>query len=77
MLGRPSRKLWIAALVVSAICVAGLVYGLVTEWNTAPEKPLERADRPAATGSGFGLGVIVGIGAGIVIGSLIALKKRD
>ena len=77
MLGRPSRKLWIAALVVSAICVAGLAYGLVTEWDTEPAKPLERTGGPATGGSGFGLGLLVGVGAGVVIGTLIAIKKRE
>lgn len=77
MLGRPSRKLWIAALVVSVICVAGLVYALVSDWNTEPQHPLARRAEASSGGSGFGLGVMVGLGAGVVIGSLIALRKRD
>jgi hypothetical protein len=75
VLGKPSRQVWIAAIVVSVICVVGLVYALVTDWNTAPDRSL---GGPAAQtgGSGFGLGLVVGIGAGIVIGSLLAIRKR-
>lgn len=76
MLQKPSRTLWIAAIVVSLICIGGLAYGLVMDWNTPPDRTLP--SRPAqATGSGFGLGLIVGIGAGVVLGSLIALRKRS
>ena len=63
------------AIVVSLVCVAGLAYGLLSEWNTEPSHPLEHAQRQTG-GSGFGLGLVIGIGAGIVLGSLIALKKR-
>jgi hypothetical protein len=68
--------MWIAALVVSIVCLAGLAYGLVTDWNT-PVKHTVPSAKAIATGSGFWLGLLVGLGAGIVLGSLIALKKRD
>ena len=76
MQGRPSRKLWIAAIVVSVVCVAGLAYALITDWHTEPDRRSQPAERAHAGGAGFGLGVIVGIGAGVVLGSLIALHRR-
>lgn len=69
------RALWIAAIAVSIVCVAGLAYGLVTEWHTEPDRQLVRTEGRAGNG-GFGLGVLVGIGGGIAIGSLLALRKR-
>jgi hypothetical protein len=74
--GKPTRRLWIAALVVSVTCLAGLGYALVTDWNTEPARQLEPAQRQATGGSGFTLGLVIGIGAGIVLGSIIALRKR-
>jgi hypothetical protein len=75
--GRPSRRTWIAALVVSVVCLAGLAYGLVSDWNTPPARPLPAAQRHATEGSGFSLGLLVGLGGGVVLGSLLALRKRD
>lgn len=73
---RPSRTLWIAALVVSIACVAGLAYGLVTSWDAEPDREtIKTASR--STGSGFGVGLVIGIGAGIAIGSLIAARRRQ
>lgn len=74
VLGKPSRQLWIASIVVSAVCVVGLAYALVTDWKTEAEQTLVRPD--AASGSGFGVGLLVGLGAGIVVGSLLAARKR-
>ena len=69
--------MWIAAIVVAVICVSGLVYGLVTDWDTPAEKLPSRGER-APRGSGFGAGLMIGIGAGIAVGSLIAIRrKRD
>ena len=75
-LGVPSRRLWVAAIVVSAVCVAGLAYALVVDWDTKPMRALPRATA-GGNGSGFGLGLMIGIGAGIAVGSLIALRKRQ
>jgi hypothetical protein len=81
---RPSRQLWIAALAVSLICVAGLAYALVTDWNTPPiaRAPVEPREGgagapgapPVPSGRGFGSGVLLGLGAGIVLGSLLGLR---
>jgi len=70
-----SRRLWLAAIVVSVVCVAALGYALVVDWDTRPEKTLPQRGG-STSGSGFGLGLMIGIGAGIAIGSLIALRKR-
>lgn len=76
--GKPSRRVWIAALALSAICVAGLVYALVSDWNAEPDRRLDEAAARQARGggSGFGLGLGIGIGAGVVLGSLIALRRK-
>ncbi|NVB83995.1 MAG: hypothetical protein HOV81_36810 [Kofleriaceae bacterium] len=77
MIGPPSKRMWIAAIVVAVVCVSGLVYGLVVEWNTPAEKLPTRTARTSG-GSGLGAGLMIGIGAGIAIGSLIAIRrKRD
>jgi hypothetical protein len=76
VLQKPSRRLWIVAVVVSALCVGGLVYALIVERDTPAE--LRSTTGPVRSGgnSGFALGVLVGVGAGIVIGSMIALRRR-
>ncbi len=69
--------MWIVALGLSLLCVAGFAYALVTDWNSEPDRRLdEPAARQARGGSGFGLGLGIGIGAGIVLGSLIALRRK-
>lgn len=67
------RKLWILAIVVSVVLVAALGYALIVDWNTPVQKQLPRVPSES---SGFGFGVLVGLAAGVVIGSLLALKKR-
>ena len=74
--GKPSRRLWVAALAVSATCVAGLVYALVTERNTPAEQRPE-ARHAASSGGGFVLGVGIGIGVGVVICSLLATRRKN
>jgi hypothetical protein len=74
---KPSRTLWIAAILVAVLCVGGLAYGLITDWNAEPDQTVLPAAQSSRHG-GFAFGLLVGIGAGIVIGSLIAVrKKRD
>lgn len=67
------RKLWILAIVVSVVLVAALAYALIVDWDTPVQKPLPRAQTES---SGFGLGLLIGLGAGVVLGSLLALRKR-
>ncbi|HEX5061355.1 MAG TPA: LPXTG cell wall anchor domain-containing protein [Kofleriaceae bacterium] len=73
---KPTRAMWIAALVVSLLCVIGLAYGLITSWDVEPEKGAIKAAAQTG-GSGFGLGVMIGLAAGIALGSLLALRKRQ
>jgi hypothetical protein len=75
VLQRPSRRLWIFAIIVSVLCVSGLVYALIVERDTPAERR-STTGPVTGSGSGFGLGVLVGVGAGVLIGSLIALRRR-
>lgn len=73
---RPTRSMWIAALVVSIGCVTALGFAWLAERDTPSEvDKLPRAK--AAENSGLGLGLLVGLGVGIVVGGLFALKKRE
>ncbi len=73
---KPSRGLWIAAIVVSVVCVVALGWGLINHWDQSPEP---KAIKPTTQqgGRGFGLGLMVGIGVGIAIGSVLALRRRQ
>ncbi|HEY5950345.1 MAG TPA: hypothetical protein VIV40_32865 [Kofleriaceae bacterium] len=79
---RPSRGLWMFAIIVSVICVAGLAYGLITSWHEVPQATTLKPDGSAVTrpreitSGGLGLGLVIGLGAGIVIGSLLALRRQ-
>ena len=74
---RPSRGLWLAALVVSVACVIGLSYGLITSWDAEPEATkLPEGSTTRSSGTGFGLGLMIGLAAGVAIGSALALRKR-
>jgi hypothetical protein len=72
---KPSRGLWVAAIVVSVVCMIALAYGLITYWDEPPTRTTLHANA-TSSGSGFGLGVAVGLGAGVVIGSLLAIRRR-
>ena len=43
MENRPSRQLWIAAIVVSVICVGALAWGVLNYWDEPARKTLEPA----------------------------------
>ncbi len=75
MQARPSRQLWVAAIVVSIVCVGALAWGVFNYWDEPPRQHMPAA--AGSGGSGFGLGLMIGIGAGILIGSVIALRKRS
>ena len=71
---RPSRGLWVAAIVVSIVCLGALAIG----WFEARDVPAVAHPAHVAeptSGGGFGLGLGVGIAAGIVIGSLLARRR--
>ncbi len=71
--------MWIAALVVSVLCVAGISYGLIADWDTKPVRRPELADKEKQlreNDGGFYLGLGIGLGAGILLASFVALRKR-
>jgi hypothetical protein len=74
---RPSRGLWIVALVVSAICVGLFAYGIVKHWDEPPEEITLERKPPRQSGSGFGIGLVIGVAAGIAIGSVLAMRRRQ
>jgi F0F1-type ATP synthase membrane subunit c/vacuolar-type H+-ATPase subunit K len=68
------RGLWIAAILVSVVCVIGLVVAWVQDRHTVALKPL---DRPAPViSSGLWIGLLLGLGLGIAIGSLLAARAK-
>ncbi|HEY0991691.1 MAG TPA: hypothetical protein VGD80_31780 [Kofleriaceae bacterium] len=67
----PSRALWIAAIVVGILAVAGFAIAMLAE----PE-PSERPER-LPDGSGLLSGLVIGAAVGIVIGYSIARQRRD
>jgi hypothetical protein len=76
MQNRPSRQLWLAAAVVSLICIGALAWALINDWNTPPESTTIKREGTGG-GSGFGLGLMIGLGVGIALGSVLALRKRQ
>lgn len=74
--GKPSRRMWITAIGLSLLCVAAFAYALITSWNVEPDthRPPGQAARG---GGGFGIGLIVGVGAGVVLGGLLASRKNS
>lgn len=81
---RAPRWLWIASLAVAAICVIGFAAALLGERDPAasrgpPGNRLEPSTRSAGgpvSDGGLGIGLVVGAGAGIVIGFVIGRQRR-
>jgi len=82
LFGKPSRRLWVVAIVASLLCVGGLAVALVSDWDAEPDRQQSSRTTPTgrqvagSRGGGFTLGLVVGIGAGVVLGSLIALRAK-
>ena len=76
--GRQTRKptprwLWIAALIVGGVCMAGFAIAMFGK-----REPMDRSVEPrSAGGSGLGIGLVIGAGVGIVIGVSIARQRRS
>jgi hypothetical protein len=72
---RPSRGMWIAAILAAVVCTSVLVIAWIREADTVPDKPLPR--QAVTQSSGLGLGTLLGVGAGIAIGSAFAIRRRN
>ena len=74
--GRQSlpRWIWITSLVVSVLCVAALAIAWLQDRDATPRRPLEH--HAVEHQSGLWLGLLVGLGLGIAIGSVIALRRK-
>ena len=77
-LGRRTRRpvprgLWIAAAIVSVICITGLAFALLGD--RAPQGP--RRERPSPQGSGLQIGLAIGAGAGFAIGFATGRQRRS
>jgi len=69
------RGLWIASLVVSAVCV--IAFAVVFLFSDSDPRPEARGPRSAVPASnGFSIGLVIGLGSGIAIGSVMALRTR-
>jgi hypothetical protein len=83
--GRATRKptprwVWTAAAIVGAICGLGFAIMMLgdpapADHRATPAEPV-RARRPTS-GSGLGIGLVIGAGVGIVIGFSIGRQRRD
>lgn len=70
---RPPRALWIAALALFAVCVGGLAIAWYMERDTPP---LHRLPAAQTSSTGFGIGLVIGAGVGIALGSLLVLRRK-
>lgn len=68
---RTSRTLWIAGLVIGAICIAGFIVILAIDTDTSSSAPT----RVRESNRGFATGIAIGVGVGIAIGYAMARRK--
>lgn len=75
---RPSRGLWIAALIVGALGVAGFAVAMLSEPAPASEVPhLPRQPSAQDGGGGLGIGLWIVAGAGIAIAVAISRQRAS
>jgi hypothetical protein len=69
-----SRGFWIAAIVISVACVVGLAVAWIEDRDTVALKHLDH--QSPVVNSGLWLGLLVGLGLGIAIGSVLAARGK-
>ncbi|HTR51627.1 MAG TPA: hypothetical protein VMJ10_13020 [Kofleriaceae bacterium] len=67
------RGLWIASLVVAVVCTVALAIGYLF---SDPKPDARRPTPEPPTSNGFTIGLVIGLGSGIAIGSVMALRTR-
>lgn len=81
-IGRRTRKptprwIWITATLVGVICATGFAVAMLGDREPPSHLPSDLVrGRPAAR-SGLGIGLVIGAGAGLVIGFSIARQRRS
>jgi hypothetical protein len=70
---RLPRSVWIAALVIGALCAGAVAIAWWQERDTVSNHPLTRAP---VQSSGLGMGLLLGLGIGVAIGAIAALRAR-
>jgi len=68
------RSLWLAAIVISVGCVIALAIAWIQDRDTVALKHLDEHSPTAS--SGLWLGLLVGLGLGIAIGSVLAVRGK-
>lgn len=69
---KSSRTLWIAGLVMGAICIAAFVVILAVDSGESSSAPV----RLREGSRGFATGIAIGVGVGIAIGYAMARRKQ-
>jgi hypothetical protein len=77
MLQRFSRRTWVVAIVASVLCVGALGFGLVRYWDHPPTSKTIPREVTHESNGGFVLGLILGVGVGLAIAGIVAVRKRD
>jgi len=73
---RPTpRWVWIAACVVTAICVGAFAIGMLVGGTSG--KPFPHGPPQEGGVGGYWIGMMIGVGVGVPIGYAIAMSRRD
>jgi hypothetical protein len=71
------RWLWIAATIVSVICVICFMVMMGGDREIPSDPPSRPIDSRPAASSGLGIGLAIGVGVGIAIGFSIGRQRRS